>query len=66
MPARPELIRPDDAAIAAAMSRALTAIALVTLALGDGKHTLNLVAERTDDTFVRGQADLSAAPIRCA
>ncbi|CAL9656182.1 hypothetical protein SUDANB21_06791 (plasmid) [Streptomyces sp. enrichment culture] len=66
MPARPELIRPADAAIAAAMSRALTALALVILALGDGKHTLNLVAERTDDTFVRGQADLSTGtdPVR--
>ncbi|MEV5400811.1 hypothetical protein AB0N26_32490 [Streptomyces cellulosae] len=66
MPARPELIRPADDAIAAAMSRALTALALVILALGDGEHTLNLVAERTDDTFVRGQADLSTGtdPVR--
>ncbi|MGA5277822.1 hypothetical protein ACPC3D_32910 [Streptomyces cellulosae] len=66
MPARPVLIRPADDAIAAAMSRALTALALVILALGDGKHTLNLVAERTDDTFVRGQADLSTGtdPVR--
>ncbi|MFC7512623.1 hypothetical protein ACFQV4_29830 [Streptomyces thermocarboxydus] len=47
------------------MSRALTALALVILALGDG-DTLNLVAERTDDTFVRGQADLSTGtdPVR--
>ncbi|WP_369153866.1 hypothetical protein [Streptomyces sp. R02] len=66
MPARPELIRPDDVAIAAAMSRALTVIALVILALGDGEHTVNLVAKRTDDTFVRGQADLSVGtdPVR--
>lgn len=66
MPARPELIRPADDAIAAAMSRALPALALVILALGDGEHTLNLVAERTDDTFVRGQADLSVdtSPVR--
>ncbi|MFE7961232.1 hypothetical protein [Streptomyces sp. NPDC057413] len=66
MPARPELIRPADDAVAAAMSRALTALALVILALGDGEHTLNLVAERTDDTFVRGQADLSTGtdPVR--
>ncbi|MEU6339228.1 hypothetical protein ABZ839_33400 [Streptomyces cellulosae] len=66
MPARPVLIRPADDAIAAAMSRALTALALVILALGDGEHTLNLVAERTDDSFVRGQADLSTGtdPVR--
>ncbi|WP_081241604.1 hypothetical protein [Streptomyces viridosporus] len=66
MPARPELIRPNDAAIEAAMSRTLTALALMILALGDGEHTINLVAERTDDTFVRGQADLSTGtdPVR--
>ncbi|CAM5650004.1 hypothetical protein GCM10010261_62050 [Streptomyces pilosus] len=66
MPARPQLIRPDDDAIAAAMSRALTALALVIVALGDGEHTVNLVAERTDDTVVRGQADLSIGtdPVR--
>ena len=60
MPARPELIRPDNDAIAAAMSRTLTALALVILALGDGEHTISLVAERTDGTFVRKQAELSA------
>lgn len=66
MPVHPELVRPADDAIAAAMSRALTALALVILALGDGEHTINLVAERTDDTFVRGQADLSTGtdPVR--
>ncbi|MGW2651700.1 hypothetical protein ACWC2T_44245 [Streptomyces sp. NPDC001393] len=68
MPARPELTRPDDAAIAAAMRRSLTALAALIQALGDGEHTINLVAERTDDTFVRGQADLSVgtAPLRLA
>jgi hypothetical protein len=68
MPGRPELIRPDDAAIEAAMSRTLTALAALTQALGDGEHTINLVAERTDDTFVRGQTDLSVGtdPIRLA
>ncbi|MGW2563441.1 hypothetical protein ACWCXB_30300 [Streptomyces sp. NPDC001514] len=68
MPARPELTRPNDAAIAAAMSRALTALAALVQALGDGEHTINLVAERTDDTFVRAHADLSAgtAPLRLA
>ncbi|MFF1276943.1 hypothetical protein ACFVZC_26570 [Streptomyces marokkonensis] len=66
MPARPQVIRPDDYAIAAAMSRALTALALVIVALGDGVHTVDFVAERTDDTFVRGQADLSVGtdPVR--
>lgn len=68
MPARPELTRPDDAAIAAAMSRTLTVLAALIQALGDGEHTINLVAERTDDTFVRSQADLSVgtAPLRLA
>ncbi|MFF8848281.1 hypothetical protein ACF08N_37465 [Streptomyces sp. NPDC015127] len=73
MPARPELTRPDDAAIAAAMSRTLTALAALIQALGDGEHTINLVAERTDVAFVRGQADLSVgnlsddvAPVRLA
>ncbi|MGW2939626.1 hypothetical protein ACWDA7_50000 [Streptomyces sp. NPDC001156] len=68
MPARPELTHPDDAAIAAAMSRTLTALAALVQALGDGEHTINLVAERTDDTFVRAQADLSVGtdPLRLA
>ncbi|GGJ68035.1 hypothetical protein [Streptomyces brasiliensis] len=66
MPARPELAPPDDAAIAVAMSRALTALATVVHALGDGEHAINFVAERTDDTFVTAQADLSVgtAPLR--
>ncbi|MEU1600359.1 hypothetical protein ABZ468_48330 [Streptomyces sp. NPDC005708] len=68
MPARPELTRPADDAIAAAMSRTLTALAALVQALGDGEHTINLVAERTDDTFVRAQADLSVGtdPLRLA
>ena len=47
--------------------RALTAFALVR-ALGDGERTIHLVAERTDDTFVRGEAGLSVgiAPLRLA
>ncbi|MFI9825255.1 hypothetical protein ACIHFC_33180 [Streptomyces sp. NPDC052013] len=66
MPAHSELTRPDDAAIAAAMDRALTALAALVQALGDGEHTINLVAERTDDTFVRAHADVSfgTAPLR--
>ncbi|MGW7365428.1 hypothetical protein ACWGI8_18790 [Streptomyces sp. NPDC054841] len=68
MPARPQLIRPDDAAIAAAMSRTLIALAALVQALGDGEHTINLVVERTDDTFVAGRTDLSVgtAPLRLA
>ncbi|POX47697.1 hypothetical protein C3489_28845 [Streptomyces sp. Ru71] len=68
MPARPELTRPADAAIATAMSRTLTALAALLQALADGQHTINLVAERTDDTFVRAQADLcvGTAPLRLA
>ncbi|MGP4014106.1 hypothetical protein [Streptomyces sp. 4N124] len=68
MPARPELTHPGDDAIAAAMSRTLTALTAVVQALGDGEHTLSLVAERTDDTFVTGRTDLSLGtePIRLA
>lgn len=68
MPARPELTHPGDAAIAAAMSRTLTALTAVFQALGDGEHTLNLVAQRTDDAFVTGRTDLSIGtePVRLA
>lgn len=68
MPARPELTHPGDDAITAAMSRTLTALSAVFQALGDGEHTLNLVAERTDRAFVTGRADLSIGmePIRLA
>lgn len=68
MPSRPELTHPGDAAIEAAMSRTLTALTAVFGALGDGEHTLNLVAERTDDAFVAGRTDLSIGlePIRLA
>lgn len=68
MPARPELAHPGDDAIAAAMSRTLTALTAVVQALGDGEHTLNLVAERSDKTFVTGRTDLSIGmePLRLA
>ncbi|MFE4583513.1 hypothetical protein [Streptomyces chartreusis] len=68
MSQRPHLAAPDDAAIAAAMSRTLTALSTVFQALGEGEHTLNLVAERTDDAFLTGRADLSigSEPIRLA
>jgi hypothetical protein len=50
------------------MSRTLTALAALLQALGDGEHTINLVAERTDDAFVTGRADLSIStePLRLA
>ncbi|MGX4695109.1 hypothetical protein [Streptomyces sp. JNUCC 63] len=68
MSVRPELIRPSDAAIAAAMSRTVTALAALLTVLGTGEHTLTLAVERTDDAFVTGQADLSVgrAPLRLA
>ncbi|MFF7452221.1 MULTISPECIES: hypothetical protein [unclassified Streptomyces] len=68
MSARPELAHPGDDAIAAAMSRTLTALSAVFQALGDGEHTLNLVAQRTDHAFVTGRADLSIGmePLRLA
>ncbi|MGW4560064.1 hypothetical protein ACWEOV_41615 [Streptomyces sp. NPDC004365] len=68
MPARPELTRPDDAAIAAAMRRTPTVMAHVAQALGDGEHTINLVTARTDDTIVSAEADLSVGsdPLRLA
>ncbi|MFF1378679.1 hypothetical protein [Streptomyces sp. NPDC058308] len=59
MPASPGLAHPGDDAITAAMSRTLTALTAVFQALGDGEHTLNLVAERSDDAFVTGRTDLS-------
>lgn len=68
MPVRPQLMRPDNAAIAAAMTHTLTALAGVFHALGGGEHTLNLVVERADGTCVTGRADLSVstAPLRLA
>ncbi|MFC8350826.1 hypothetical protein [Streptomyces sp. NPDC057280] len=68
MPARPALTHPGDEAIEAAMSRTLTALSAVLQTLGDGEHTLNLVAERTDHAFVTGRTDLSIGiqPLRLA
>jgi hypothetical protein len=66
MSARPELVRPDDAAIAAAARCTLRAIAALLQALGDGEHTLSLVADRTDDVVIPARADVSfgGAPAR--
>ncbi|WP_406723380.1 hypothetical protein WJ438_00025 [Streptomyces sp. GD-15H] len=68
MPARPELVRPDDVAIAAAARRALSALAAVFEALGNGEHTLNFAVEQTNDALVSGRADVSVgtAPERLA
>ncbi|MFI7012623.1 hypothetical protein [Streptomyces sp. NPDC050145] len=55
----PELIRPDDAALKAAMDRSQVALAAVISALGEGQHTLNIISLRTDDTLLSGRADLS-------
>ncbi|MEV7892225.1 hypothetical protein ACWD3I_48680 [Streptomyces sp. NPDC002817] len=68
MSTHPELAHPGDHAIAAAMSRTLTALSAVVQALGDGEHTLNLVAQRTDHAFVTGRTDLSIGmdPLRLA
>ncbi|MFJ3311094.1 hypothetical protein ACIPSA_50905 [Streptomyces sp. NPDC086549] len=66
MPARPELIRPDDAATAAAMGRAMNALTALLVALGEGSHQFNIVAERTNDTIVTADLTLSvgASPLR--
>ncbi|WP_202120905.1 hypothetical protein [Streptomyces sp. BA2] len=68
MPARPDLTRPEDASIAAAMNRTLDALAALVLELGDGEHTINLLAQRADDTHARALADLSVntGPLRMA
>ncbi|MFJ4791005.1 hypothetical protein [Streptomyces sp. NPDC088794] len=68
MSARQELTYPGDDAVTAAMSRTLSALTAVVQALGDGEHTLNLVAQRTDSTFVTGRTDLSIGmdPVRLA
>ena len=66
MPAHPELIRPDDAATAAVMGRAMNALTALLVALGEGSHQLNIVAERTNDTIVTADLTLSvgASPLR--
>lgn len=68
MPARPELVRPDDAAVATAARCTLRAFAALFEALGEGEHTLNLVVDRTDDALTPARADVSVgnAPVRLA
>ncbi|MFD7284018.1 hypothetical protein ACFV80_45350 [Streptomyces sp. NPDC059862] len=63
---KPELTRPDDAATAVAMDRTVTVLAALLLALGEGSHQPNIVAERTNDTIVTAEFPLAveAAPLR--
>ncbi|MDQ0994819.1 hypothetical protein [Streptomyces sp. V3I7] len=56
---RPHPLHPSNDAFAAAMRRALTALDSVLQVLGDGAHTLSLMAVRTDGSVLHGQADLS-------
>ncbi|MET8292197.1 hypothetical protein ABZV80_44950 [Streptomyces sp. NPDC005132] len=68
MPARPELICPDEASTEAAMARTLDALAAVFQALGPGEHTLSIASTRTDGAQLSHTADLSLAtdPVRMA
>ncbi|MEU9222016.1 hypothetical protein AB0D47_36445 [Streptomyces sp. NPDC048376] len=68
MPARPELVCPDDAAIAAAARCTLRALATLFQVLGTGEHTLSLAVDRTDDVMIPARADISLgdAPVRLA
>ncbi|MFD8221926.1 hypothetical protein ACFXKC_10885 [Streptomyces sp. NPDC059340] len=61
MPARPELIRPDEASTEAAMDRTLDALAAVFRALGPGEHALSIASVRTDGAQLSRTADLSLA-----
>lgn len=61
MPGRPELIRPDDASIVAAMERTLIALAAVFSAIGPGQRTLDIAILRTDDAPLRRTAEFSPA-----
>ncbi|WP_409240506.1 hypothetical protein [Streptomyces sp. PA5.6] len=68
MSAHPDLAYPGDGAIFAALHRTLAALSAVVQALGDGQHTLTLVAQRTDDAVVASRTDLSIRmePLRLA
>ncbi|MGW0969955.1 hypothetical protein [Streptomyces sp. NPDC002516] len=68
MSARPEVICFDEASTAAAMERALDALAEVLAALGDGEHTLSIASQRADGALVSRTADISltTAPVRMA
>ncbi|MFF0206238.1 hypothetical protein [Streptomyces sp. NPDC005017] len=57
----PWLTQPDTN-ITTAVHRTMHAIGALAEALGDGTHTLHIASERTDDTFVRAQADPCTGP----
>lgn len=58
----PELPRPDDAATASDMGRALHALTALFPALGEGSHELSITAARTDGTEVSADLYVSAEP----
>ncbi|MDQ1041798.1 hypothetical protein [Streptomyces sp. V4I2] len=58
----PKLPRPDDAATASAMGRALHALTALFPALGEGNHELSINAERTDGTEVSADLYVSVEP----
>ncbi|WP_331740736.1 hypothetical protein OG613_47005 (plasmid) [Streptomyces sp. NBC_00015] len=68
MPARPELIHPNESSTEAAMERSLEALAAVFQAVGPGEHTLSIALQRTDGVQLSHPADLSLAtnPMRMA
>ncbi|MFG2463254.1 hypothetical protein ACGFWE_40240 [Streptomyces sp. NPDC048523] len=57
-----ELPRPDDAATASAMGRALHALTALFPALGEGSHELSISAERTDGTEVSADLYVTVEP----
>ncbi|MGW0916669.1 hypothetical protein ACWD1Z_33855 [Streptomyces sp. NPDC002784] len=61
----PELPRPDNAATASAMGRALHALTALFPALGEGSHELHINAERTDGTEVSADLYVSVEPGTC-
>ncbi|CCK24386.1 hypothetical protein BN159_8498 [Streptomyces davaonensis JCM 4913] len=58
----PQLPRPDDAATASAMGRALHALTALLPALGEGSHELSINAERTDGTEMRASLYVTVEP----
>ncbi|MFC8434894.1 hypothetical protein [Streptomyces sp. NPDC057253] len=60
-----ELLRPDDAATASAMGRALHALTALFPALGEGSHELSITGERADGTEVSADLYVSVEPGTC-
>ncbi|WP_314223687.1 hypothetical protein [Streptomyces zaehneri] len=61
----PELPRPDNAATASAMGRALHALTALFPAIGEGSHELHINAERTDGTEVSADLYVTVEPGSC-